>query len=404
MKSKYLLIICFFIIGSFTQSSELSYFQQSKKSFAPGVVTPRQDFETLGVKLKDLFTKDLLNNGAAFSPTTLHLKNIGQNVISYDISKQLFIYEQFLENPELKNLYADFRKKEREFNQQGYYTFVHGQRRQFYLPQRLYTHLWELQKKRPIKNFLFIHLNDLVETEEAKSEEKIMRKIIHQAGTSDPGVIGGVDFSRFKKVLFMNYAFFANATWLGSNSAYFVIQNQNIQPIIISIIEPFKLLGYEWIYKKYKQEIEQLNQDYNQLSNYGNMLLIAVPKDKIYKLIYICNSLAEHSPVLKKDGTKITDIRLTMDTLFKNPESLVDSDQLEFCLIMTQVKGGLDPSTGIQIYPLLSGDPEKLKVLQEREKILLDKITADIKEAEKQQAMQRAAKITGHVVESAQAK
>lgn len=134
------------------------------------------------------------------------------------------------------------------------------------------------------------------------------------------------------------------------------------------------------------------------------MLLIAVPKDKIYKYVYLCDAFAKHLPLLKRDGTQITDIRVSMEMLLKNPESLVNSNKVEFCLIMTQQKGGLDPSTGIQIYPLLSGDPEKLKTLQAREKILLDKITADVKEAEKQQALHRAAKITGHVTESAQAK
>ena len=50
----------------------------------------------------------------------------------------------------LKNLYQNFRKKEQELNKQGYYTFVHGQMRRFYFPERLYTHLYGLRKHQSV--------------------------------------------------------------------------------------------------------------------------------------------------------------------------------------------------------------------------------------------------------------
>ncbi len=371
------------VILSKTQNSQLAKAILIEKHFPEKVI---------------LLAEIILASTKDISPTLLHLKQHRDIVVARDF------FIPFIKNPALKNIYTEFRNKENELNKQGYYTFVHGQRRQFYLQQRLYTHLWELRKKQPVKNFLFIHLNDLVDTEETKFEEDILRKTIHMAGTVQDNMPSGMDPHRRMKVLFMNYAFFANSVHFGSNSAYYVVSNAGFNPLIISSKIPFKLLGYESIYQKYAPEIEQLANDYQELSPFGNMLLIAIPKDKIYKYVFVCDAYAKHSPVLKKDGTQITDVRVTMETLLKRPEELRDSDQIEFCLIMTQQKGGLDPSTGIQIFPLLSGDPEKLKVLQEREKILLDKITADVKEAEKQQALQRATKITGHVVESAEAK
>ena len=348
-----------------------------------------------------LYAKDILEGNIKNSPTLLHMQRYFDTILSSTF------HEQFIENSELKDLYSTFRKKEQELNKQGYYTFVHGQQRRFYFPERLYTHLWGLRQHQSVNNFLFAHVKDLIDTPETLFEEDIARKTIHMAGTIQESESREVDIERRKKVLFMNYTFFANTKNLGSNSADYVIKNKNApagREIEISIKEPFTLLGYDWIYKKYQQEIEQLTEDYANLSGYGNMLLIAVPKDKIYKYVYICKSGGLQQPLMKKDGTQITDIRIAMETLLKNPEQIVDSDQIEFCLIMTQIKGGLDPSSGIQIYPLLSGDPEKLKALQAREKILLDKITADVKEAEKQQALERAAKITGHVTESAEAK
>lgn len=347
------------------------------------------------------FAKDILY-GTELSPTMIHLKRNSGNK-KFDI-----IYKPFTEDPEIKDMYALFRKKEKELNIQGYYTFVHGQMRHFYFPERLYTHLWSLRKKQPVDNFLFAHVKDLIETPEAQFEEDIMRRTLHMAGTvkdSENTSVRDIDVARRKKILFMNYAFFANLSNSGSNSASYVMENQNSpmgRGVQVSSQEPFTLLGYQSIYHKHKEEIEQLAKDYEALSDYGNMLLIAVPKDKIYKYVYLCKSGGLQKPLAKKDGTKITDIRIAMETLLNKPETLEDSDEIEFCLIMTQQKGGLDPSTGIQIYPLLSGDPAKLKALQEREKILLDKITADIKEQERKQQLERAAKIAGHVVESAQ--
>ena len=346
-----------------------------------------------------VLAREILGEITSGSPTSTHLKEYR------DLIKSLA--NQFYLNTELKDVYITFRQKEQELNKQGYYTFVHGQQRRFYFPEKLYTHLWGLRKKQSVESFLFAHVKDLIETEEAQFEEDIARKTIHMAGAVKESQSHEIEMERRKKVLFMNYAFFANAQNAGSNSAGYVISNANSpmgSQVQVSVQEPFTLLGYDWIYKKHQQEIDLLAQDYLNLSQFGNMLLIAIPKDKIYKYVYLCRSGGLQKPLVKKDGTQITDIRIAMETLLENPESLVDSDKVEFCLIMTQVKGGLDPSTGIQIYPLLSGDPQKLKALQEREKILLDKITADVKEAEKQQALERAAKITGHVVESAQAK
>lgn len=362
---------------------------------ARAIITEYSFPEDLKVLAQNILTGDL-----EASPTMLHLKR-------YPLVIPVALYKEFQKNPELKDLYSRFMKKETELNKNNYYTFVHGQERRFYFPERLYTHLWGLRKKQSTDNFLFLHVKDLIETPEAQSEEEITRRTIHMAGTIQESDYLKVDIERRKKILFMNYAFFANLGNLGSNSAVYVLKNQNApagREIEMSNKDPFTLFGYDLIYKKYQKEIEQLAQDYKNLSKYGNMILIAIPKDKIYKYVYLCSSGGIQAPLRKEDGPDITDIRIAMEALLKDPDSLRDSDQIEFCLIMTQQKGGLDPSTGIQIYPLLSGDPKRLKVLQDREKILLDRITVDIKEAEKQQALQRAAKITGHLVESAPAK
>lgn len=90
-----------------------------------------------------------------------------------------------------------------------------------------------------------------------------------------------------------------------------------------------------------------------------------------------------------------------MDTLVNHPEKIEKKDALEFCLIMTQKKGGLDPDTGIKVIPVLSGTPEKLAELQKEEDALLAKIKAAIEEEEKAKtqevALNRANAIVSHL-------
>lgn len=233
MKSRFLLIICLFIIDSFTQSNGMSYWEHIKGYFTPKA---KQNSERL---------TNRQDKNIEFSPTMIHLKTYK--------NESAFFEKDILENLETKQIYVDFIEKERELNQNGYYTFVHSQKRQFYFPQRLYSHLWGLRKKQPIENFLFVHLNDLVDTEEAKFEEDILRKTIHTVGTAQEGML--MDLNRRRKVLFMNYAFFANTMNLGSSSAYFLLSNTSITPSTLTIKEPFKLLGYEWVYKNMRKSL-----------------------------------------------------------------------------------------------------------------------------------------------------
>ena len=288
-------------------------------------------------------------------------------------------HQTFTQKENLNVLFDQLIAKEKELNAQGYYTFIHGQMRRFYLPERFFTHLWGLRKKHNVENFFFAHVKDLIEDDIAKVEQKRMRKEIKVNGTAYTN--GTIDKNKRQRVLFMNYAFFANSRNPGSSSAYYIGANTNSfagSSIQVSCKDSFAKLGYEWVYAKYKTDIEQLAYDYENLAKSGNALLIAVPKNRIHKYVYLAHA-GGPKRVISIDGIgNTTDIRLIMETLLYNPEKIKDTDELEFCLIMTQEKGGLDPSTGIQMYPFISGDAVKVKELKVREDELLAKITPDI--------------------------
>ena len=312
----------------------------------------------------------------AVSQTEIYFKNI------FAKNNYIFLkrYHNFSTNTQLQTLCSAVIEKERNFGE-DYYTFVHGQRREYYWPERLFTFLYSLKKRQAIPHFFFAHVKDLIETEDDRSHEKVHKNFLlnnHQ-----------FNYEARSLVLFMNYALFANTTDLGSNSLSYIIINSNASKGTSDIlaIDSFRKLGYTHIYSEFEKEIEALAQEYNESGQYGNLLFIAIPKEDIHKYVYLAVSGATKVGLNIEGIGKTYDIRIIMDNLLNHSEKIKDIDKLEFCLIMTQQDGGLDPSCGIHIYPILTGDPEKLAELKKKEEALFAKIERAVKQ-EQQQTMQ----------------
>lgn len=327
-------------------------------------------------------------------PTLLH---ITAHMPINDLAK-------FVGNNELKDLLKSVIIKEQQLSD-DYYTFVHGQRKELYLSEKIYTHLWQLKKKRTIPGFFFAHVKDLVESPDDITYEKIQKHFILSHGNYDNWQKGQVD-ARLK-LLFMNYALFANAQNLGSNTAYYVLNDVNANSFIdLSPLDLFRMFGYQEVCdEKLRTKIKALCQEYKDASKYGNLLFIAVPKDKIHKYVYLADGSGPKRSIEIEGIGRISDIRIIMDTLLNAPHKIKDTDQLEFCLIMMQHKGGLDPNTGIKIMPILSGDPKKLEELKKKEDELLAEITQRVQDFERrEQALTRAAVLSKHMDGSTQVK
>lgn len=335
-----------------------------------------------------------------FSPTMAHLGSSHLGGALWLIEDSWVNCVEFVfTDKNLSDMFSRFLDKEIELNMNGFYTFVHGQRSSLYFPSKLYTHLWSIRKKRSVQNFLFPHVKNLAETETAKNEEKIIRNFLRTQGS--------IEYETRMHILFMNYALFANSfNNPGSATLYWMLSNENSptgQTIGITAHDPFTILGYEAIYEKYKTEIEQLAHDYATFSKYGNLLLIAIPKEKINKYAYVAKPGGKRISMRIAQVGETSDLQIIMETLINNPQNIIGPSWFEFCLIMTQEKGGLDPSTGIQVHPIFSGNFEKLKELQQREEALLTKIKADIERPEQNElAFNRATTIARHIIESAQ--
>ncbi|KKL88942.1 hypothetical protein LCGC14_1919630, partial [marine sediment metagenome] len=89
--------------------------------------------------------------------------------------------------------------------------------------------------------------------------------------------------------IFMNYQLFGNVCNKGSSSIFFALKNDNDGKINISLKDVFDYLEYKDIYKKYEKQLQELEQEYQGLSEYGSMVVIGVPEDKLADSVYLTN-------------------------------------------------------------------------------------------------------------------
>lgn len=360
------------------------------------------------------------------SPTIIHIKNNRELVM-----KGVSTFQEFFDNKKLDNTFPSFVKitqpvvtqqlseqlkqfvarfvtKETELFKNGYYTFVHGQPREACFLQKLYTHLWCLKTKQTANNFLFAHIKPLLKTDQERTKERIIYETLQAKGSDNDNIFG------FDNVLFVNHALFANFSYRpGCCSGLYALLNMKKREYDIK--SPFATLDYEWVYEKYKSEIDQLAKEYKNTCSYGSLLLFAIPKEKVNKYVFLADNCGKRTSLWIDGIGSTSNIKEIMESIYHCPKkvSLTDplaiefklnknTDLLEFCIIMTRENGGLDPSTGIQVHAFLPGDSAKLAELQKKEDILFAKIKAAIEEEENAKvqavAVARANAIVNHLV------
>ena len=91
-------------------------------------------------------------------------------------------------------------------------------------------------------------------------------------------------------LLFTNYALFGNTTNHGSCSASYFLGNSNVSTPDISSKDIFEKFKKEGFYQKYKNEIDALEKEFNELSKTGNLIQIAIPETHLQKHLYLTKS------------------------------------------------------------------------------------------------------------------
>ena len=292
--------------------------------------------------------------------TEHHLKN---NTLSFS---------SFSPSSELYKLASRVNKKEREL-QETHYTFVHGQRWEYQFAETVFTHLQELKNKKQYPDFLFAHVKEIPTNQQ--EEENIHHNLLQN---------GRTDTNSRQRLLFMNYAFFGNNANRGSSTAYYVASNANVGHVKINLRKIFEWNGLKYIYDKYQSELEALQKNHSKLSNMGNLVFLAIPKDIVDECVFPAVSGGLKKTIVTKKGwlwnSKTNKTSELLEAI--KDGKVKDTDKQEFCLIMTNSKhGGLNPESGIKIFDFNTVDKDKWAAYKAKEDSLFRRIENDIKKS-----------------------
>jgi hypothetical protein len=281
----------------------------------------------------------------------------------------------------LTDVFTTVIQKEMELDEKGYYTFVHGQRSTYLFPEKLFTTLSLLENQKDNPDFMFLHIKKRPESLTQLEEEAEIAQYIQANGRL------GMDRNIRDRQLFLNHPLFGNDKRRGSNTAGYVASNQNVGGIELSSAQVFTLLGRTDLYEKYKDQLESLHAKY-QKQEFGNLIMIAIPKDRVNDFVMpVYPGGYKRGVAIKWDGIlgyipgiskKMTHTGELLEKWRHEPESFIDShDEIEYTLTMTHKNGGLDPDSGIKVFPIMPRPAHELAELQKEEAALMERIKAD---------------------------
>jgi len=269
-------------------------------------------------------------------------------------------------SPELKQLMFRIHNKEAQELAKGNYVFYHGQKWNLHLFADLYKQLWNITRSEKVGNdFSFLRFNQQEKIENFRADS-----------------------------LFLNHALFGNSQFAGNSSMYYFLKNSNVSIADLNPEELFKANNLQAYYSKYAEEIQNITQLHSEASQYGNMLLVSVPENKLKWVLPTINDGCI-VPVNCK-GMETSDTKTVLETLKKNPKAIYqqrtfkygdytsvtynrDSDGLEYILPLN-TQYALDPKNGPRIYQFNAADKEKLKKYTEARDALFAKIKQDFEQ------------------------
>jgi len=324
----------------------------------------------------------ILNINKKYSETASykHLEKYASDIAKNYASHIARNVPTIFSNPNLIFMIQSAIKKEKELNDLGYETFYHGRRWEYGLLTDIWKMLFEYKSGKKLPNdFIPTHLDDpaigkihprFFTSEQAKQE------LLLKKGNVAPDSIG---IAGYETLLFLNKFLFGNTTDLGESSIDYMLKNRNIKDIGLSISEIFAMFGYSDIYTLYAQKLETLEKKYNTLSPYGELLLIAIPKEKIDKYVYY-TIFGGRSDDGQRKSFNIPGVGETMDIekIIKY-QNKTPQDTGIYNLINTKT-AGLDPGSGIKTFPLNAVDPDKMKEFKKEENNLLSEIKKSLAE------------------------
>lgn len=224
---------------------------------------------------------------------------------------------------------------------QNYYTFMHGRKWPYMLPERIYRDFWKHAHNKTINNdFAFALTKPFIycPDERAKQFEKeteLRKKVI-----SEPMNIADVRGARF----FMVPSLFDNYRSRGSNPFIYFIRNYNQNDARVRMKDIFTQFNLSELYEEYKKQCEELENEALTLSNFGQILGIAIPKNTVNDVVgylSVRNSIAR--PMVTINGEKTDNVQRILEARLSDPS--VANNQINFVGAMTD-DALLNPESG----------------------------------------------------------
>lgn len=266
--------------------------------------------------------------------------------------------DNHLSDKNISDVFHNTIDREKKLIANGYVVMYHAHRWQYGFLSQIYSMLYEHASGKQLTDFIFTHLDDPVlgrVSEQFYASESAKRERLIREGNRYNSKTDPMGISNRASLLFLNKFLFGNIFNPSSCSMYYFLQNDNVGDIDFSLKEIFSMFGHPHAYQVFESELNNLQTEYNNLSQYGELLQIAIPENIVNECVYYTSSGGPKETYITHDGQETTDTRTIIKDLDEHPK-----DWVEFGLINTRdTRGGLSPESGIKVFSYNAVDHDK---------------------------------------------
>jgi hypothetical protein len=252
--------------------------------------------------------------------------------------------------------------EEKKLNDQGYFTFFHSQRWEYFFGEKLFTDLWALteHKNRPT-NYLFAHVR-------MKGLDPLEKGALDRSTILQNGRTCHEDPAR-DVLLFTNNSLFGNYKKRdGGSSLSFFLKNDNRNTTIHLLPQDiFTHYNLSQLYTKHAKELADLQTHFDAANTLGTILMIALPKSMINQYCF-----SARAGGYKK--FEITDTYAFIEELKQSPDKRCNNE--EFCIVM--LDSAMDPEGGVLIKAFNCAEPTEYKKFETGYEKLIQKLTTEL--------------------------
>lgn len=265
-------------------------------------------------------------------PSKKHLKNEIEN-----ISESM--YQLFKQSTINKTLYQSL-ESEKNLIGEGYIVFYHGRRRIYNFAEKVFSLIISTLTNKQAQEFVYTHIKKPVYAPQELNDESAFRIHLVQNGNLFDSKHDPRGKKNREKILFLNHFVLGNNSKYNSSSSFgSMLDNGNVGSFSISLEDIFAMYNLNSVYEKYKERLMKLENDYNTISNYGQLLQIGIKPEKVKACVYLTSSGGPLTSLDIPGKGKTNNIMEILKHLDENPV-----DRTEFALINTwDEDGGLHP-------------------------------------------------------------